>query len=102
MNEDDPDRRAQFCEWFQHKVHKDEEFVSKTVWSNEVTFKLDGTVNRHKCVTPDSPHIHVEDAVNLPGLTAWCGLSYRGSFFEGTITGRVYLNIHFICHPLPL
>jgi hypothetical protein len=31
MNEDDPDRRVQYCEWFQHKVQEDGEFVGKIV-----------------------------------------------------------------------
>jgi hypothetical protein len=35
MNEHIPDRWVQFCEWFQRKVHKDEEFVSKISWSDE-------------------------------------------------------------------
>jgi hypothetical protein len=39
-----------FYEWFQHKVHKDEEFVSRIVWSDEAAFKLSGTTNRHNDV----------------------------------------------------
>jgi len=50
INEDDPDRRMQFCEWFQQMVNEDEEFVTKIVWSDEAQFKLNGTVNRHNCV----------------------------------------------------
>jgi ferritin len=30
-NEDNPQRRVQYCEWFQQKAHEDEEFVSKIV-----------------------------------------------------------------------
>ena len=33
-NEDDPDRRVQYCEWFQNMVREDE-FVGKMVWSDE-------------------------------------------------------------------
>jgi hypothetical protein len=50
MNEDDPDRKVQYCEWFRHKVQEDGEFVGKIVWSDEAQFKLNGTVNRHNCV----------------------------------------------------
>jgi hypothetical protein len=98
MNEDDPDQSAQFCEWFQHKVHEDE-FVSKIVWSDEATFKLNDTVNHCNCVfwAPEGSHIHVDEAANLPELTVWCGLSHRVLiglfFFEGTVTGPVYLTI---------
>jgi hypothetical protein len=99
MNEDDPDRRVQYCEWFQHNVQEDGEFVKKIVWSDEAQFRLNGTVNRHNCVywAPGNPHIHVDKAVNLPGLNVWCGLSTRGLigpfFFEGTVTGLAYLNM---------
>ena len=35
INDDDPDRRMQFCEWFQQMLHEDEEFLTKIVWSDE-------------------------------------------------------------------
>ena len=99
MNEDDPDRRIQYCEWFQHMVGEDEEFVKKIVWSDEAQFKLNGTVNRHNCVywAPNNPRVHVDKAVNLPGVTVWCGLSSRGLigpfFFEGSVNGQLYLEM---------
>jgi hypothetical protein len=108
LNEDDPGRRVQFYEWFRHEVHKDEGFVSKIAFSNEATFKMNVTVNRHISahLTAGNPHIHTEKAVKLPILTVWFGLSYRDLiglfFFEGTVTGPTYLNmlrdIHFTCH----
>ena len=69
INDDDLDRRMQFCEWFQQMVNEDEEFVTKIVWSYEAQFKLNGTVNRHNCVywAPENLHVHVDKAVNLPG-----------------------------------
>jgi len=46
---------------------------------------------------PENPHVHVEKEVNLPGLSVWYGLSLRGLigpfFFEGTVTGHVYLDM---------
>jgi len=45
----------------------------------------------------ESPNIHVDKAVNLPGLSVWCGVSSMGVvgpfFLEGTVTGAAYLNI---------
>jgi hypothetical protein len=72
-------------ELFQHKVHEDEKLVRKIVWSDEATFKLNGTVNCHKYVywAPENPHIHVEKMVNLPRLAVCNGLSY--GCFNGTI-----------------
>ncbi|PSN47182.1 hypothetical protein C0J52_14731 [Blattella germanica] len=36
-------------------------------------------VNRHNCVywAQENPHVHVDMAVNLPGVHVWCGLSSR-------------------------
>ena len=80
-------------------VRDDEEFVGKVVWSDEAQFKLNGTVSRHNCVcwAPENPHVHVEKEVSLPGLNVWCGLSLKvligPFFFEGTVTGHVYLDM---------
>lgn len=99
LNEDDPDRRIQYCKWFRDMVQADEAFVEKVVWSDEAQFKLNGTVNRHNCVywCANNPHVFVEKAVNLPGINVWCGFSSRGLigpfFFDGTVTGQVYLNM---------
>jgi len=99
IKEDDPDRRMQFCEWFQQMVNEDEGFVTKIVWSDEAQFKLKGKVNRHNFVywAPENLHLHVGKAVNLPGVKVCCGLSARGLigpfFFEGTVTGEAYLEI---------
>ena len=80
INDDDPDRRMQFCEWFQPMVNEDEEFVTKIVSSDEAQFKLNGTVNRHHCVywAPENLHFHVDKAVSPPGVNVWCGLSATG------------------------
>jgi len=99
LNEDDPERRVQYCEWFQNMIRENEEFVGKMVWSDEAQFKLNGTGNQQNCVywAPENPHVHEEKEVNLPGLNVWCGLSLRGLngplFFEGTVTGQVYLDM---------
>jgi hypothetical protein len=88
MNKDDPDRRVQFCEWFRYEVREDKGFMSETIFSDEATFKMNGTVNRHICVywAQENPHIHMETVVKLPVLTVWFGLSYMGLirpfFFE--------------------
>ncbi|KAJ4432746.1 hypothetical protein ANN_21384 [Periplaneta americana] len=72
---------------------------SRLVWSDEDTFKLNGTINRHNCVywANENPHIFQEKAVNFPGLTVWYALSSRGIigpyFFEGTVTGEKYLQM---------
>jgi transposase len=99
LNEDDPDRRVEFCEWYLAKCAEDAEFSNKIVWSDEASFKLNGSINRHNCSywASENPHVTEEHHVNLPGVTVWCGLSARGLigpfFFYNTVTGAVYLNL---------
>jgi hypothetical protein len=52
-------------------VHESEEFRSKIISFDEATFKLNGTINHHRCVywTPENPHIYVDKAIRLPGLS---------------------------------
>ena len=98
MNEDDTDRRLEYCEWFESMM-RDEAFTGKVVWSDEAQFRLNGTVNRHHCVywSYENPHVHLEKHINLPGLNVWCDLSSRSLigpfFYEGTVTGALYLDM---------
>lgn len=99
MNEDDPDRRLEFCEWLLEKEAEDPQFWEKIVWSDESTFRLNGVINRHNCTYwhQENPHVHVEKHVNLPSVTVWCGLSSKGLIgpfhFDGTVTGDIYLQM---------
>ena len=93
LNEDDPDRRLQFCEWFLHKYDEREDFQDSIFKSDEATFKLNGTINRHDCVywANENPYIVEEKTFELPGVAVWY-LSCRGLigpyFFEETVTVR--------------
>ncbi|XP_076316060.1 uncharacterized protein LOC143228684 isoform X1 [Tachypleus tridentatus] len=99
LNEDDPDRRFESCEWYLARCAGNDEFPLKIVWSDEATFKLNGSINRHNCTywATENPHVTEEHHLNLSGVTVWCGLSARGLigpfFFQDTITGLNYLNM---------
>jgi hypothetical protein len=56
LNKDDPARRVQFSASFQHKVHDDEKFMSKIVWSDEATLTtLRGDIEMScGCITVDT------------------------------------------------
>jgi hypothetical protein len=41
----------------------------------------------------ENPNIYVDKTVNLPGLTVWCGVSYRGIVGLYFFTGAEYLNM---------
>jgi hypothetical protein len=47
---------------------------------SQATFKLNDSVNRHSCLywSSENPKVHVDKALNLPGLSIWCVVSSRG------------------------
>lgn len=74
------------------------DILDKIVWSDEATFKLSGSVNRHNCVywADENPHKVVEKQLNQPGVTVWGSISSCGVvgpvFFDRTVTGVNYLE----------
>ena len=99
INEDDPDRRKEFFEWYLAKVEETADFSDRIIWSDEAIFKLNGTINRHNATywAQQNPHVHYDRSVNLPGVSVWCGLSSRGLigpfFFDGNVTCESYLDM---------
>ncbi|GFT93247.1 uncharacterized protein NPIL_698191 [Nephila pilipes] len=49
FNDDDPDRRVQYCEWYLGRCNEDAHLPTKIVFSDEVTFKLNGSINSQNC-----------------------------------------------------
>jgi hypothetical protein len=98
--------REQFRERFQYKVHDAEEFMSKTVWSDEAIFKLNGTVNYHNCVywAPEYPHIPLAKVVTYQGCLVWTvtqGFNWTILFRRNSCWPYVpqhALDIHFTHH----
>ncbi|MCP4489021.1 MAG: transposase, partial [Gammaproteobacteria bacterium] len=99
LNEDDPDRRIEFCEWFIQQAEADTNFVDRVIWTDEATFKLNGHINRHNCVywSDENPHEVLEKDLNSPGVMVWAGTSSSGIigpfFFQGTVSGDSYLKL---------
>lgn len=100
LNEDDPDRRIQFCEEMEQLIHDDPEIVKKICFSDESTFFLNGTVNRHNCVywATENPFEYREAHTQFPvKINVWCGIlgdRIVGPFFlEENLTGPLYLTL---------
>ena len=99
LNEDDGDRRLQFCESFVAYCEDFPNFLNHIIWSDEACFKLNGRVNRHNCVywSDSNPHEILQQELNLPGVTVWGGLCSSGLigpfFFDNTVTGESYLKM---------
>ena len=50
LNEDDPDRRLEFCEWILDSPDEDPTLLDRSLWTDEATFQTNDHVNRHNCV----------------------------------------------------
>jgi hypothetical protein len=57
-----------------------ESFPDSNVWSDQVTYKFNGTMTGQNCVywATENPNLTEERAVNLQGTSVWCGRSSRG------------------------
>ena len=95
LNEDDYDRRLEFCENFYDNFGD----PSNVIFSDEAVFKINGQMNRHNCVyySTENPNLCFEKSVNSPGVTVWaaiCSTHVIGPyFFEATVTGESYLKM---------
>lgn len=81
-------------------VHERETLMSKLIFSDESTFHMCGTVNRHnlRIWGTGNPHSVVEHYRDSPKVNVFCAMSSSrvyGPFFftEKTITGVVYLDM---------
>ena len=73
FNEDDPDRRLEFCEWILDSTEKDQKtLLDRILWTDEATFQTtNGRVNRHNCVywSDTHPHLVIEQELHVPRIT---------------------------------
>ena len=98
MNEDDPDRRLEFCEFFIGMTNEVEHFADSILWSDEARFHISGHVNRHNCVywlpRGSGPAIFEDNKVT-EGINVWCGMCSETIigpiFLEGTVRNDNYL-----------
>ena len=80
LNEDDFDRRSQFCEMCPKKFNNNSHLVDHILWSDECKFNRNGTVNRHNCTyrSTENPHVKFTEPNTEEGMMVWCGLSSNG------------------------
>ncbi len=99
LNEDDFDRRIEFCEIFLSLVENKPDLVNRIIWSDEATFNLNGHVNRHNSVywATENPNITWEHSMKTERFTVWAGIWSKGVigpyFFEDTVTAESYLSM---------
>lgn len=96
--EDDFDRRLEFCELMMDNINRDLNLPTKIVFTDEATFTLNGTVNRHNYSywSDENPHWMIEKHTQRPQkLNVWAGIfgsQVVGPFFiEGNLNSVQYL-----------
>ncbi|CAF3853183.1 unnamed protein product [Rotaria sp. Silwood1] len=96
LNEDELDRRSEFCETWLDKFDNDSDLVDRIFWSDEAKFSMNSTVNRHNCTywARENPHLNFEVPNNQQGITVWCGISSGGLIgpylFNDNVNGSLY------------
>lgn len=100
MNEDDHDRRLQFCEVIENVTRENPTFDHNICFSDESSFSINGLVNRHNCRYWDTenPKIVSEGKSQYrQKVNVWAGILGNhiiGPFFiDGNLNGRVYLDL---------
>ena len=80
LNDNDFDRRSQFCEIWLNKFENDPDLLDRILWSDETRFCMNSTVNRHNCTywARENPHLNFEIPNNQQRITVWCGISSNG------------------------
>ena len=78
---------------------QEDKFNECLVFSDETTFHTNGKVNRHNvCIWgKENPHATIEHERESPKVNVFCAISknrvYGLFFFEGNVTGDVYLQM---------
>jgi len=99
LNEDDYDRRLQFCEEMLMFMRNNPQLIDRIIWSDEATFHVDGVINRHNSVyyAKENPHQIVTKGVASPGLCIWAAIHSQGVigpyFFDGTCNAERYVEM---------
>lgn len=100
LSEDDFDRRIEFTENMMNRAILDDQFLKRIVFSDEATFMLNGTVNRHnsRYWSDENPHWMFEGHTQHPKkVNVWAGMidsQIIGPFLiEGNLTAEKYLEM---------
>lgn len=96
----DTERRIIFCQWLVDMCRQDPNFVRHILWSDEANFSNRGMFNRkniHYWSQENLFYSHPRNPQVQYSINVWCGLI--GSqiigpiFYEGTLTGRRYVDL---------
>ncbi|KAJ8940702.1 hypothetical protein NQ318_009105, partial [Aromia moschata] len=80
LNEDDPDRRLEFCEFMTNRCQDNPLFIKNILFSDGATFVLNGTVNKQNCIywSTENSHWMMEANTQYPEtVNVWAGIIPR-------------------------
>lgn len=107
LNNDDFQRRVDFCRWAQGQFAENEDFFKFVLFTDESTFHRNGFVNRHNFHFYDTQNPHKVIVNNFQhnwSLNVWGGIIndfvIGPYFFEDRVTGEVFLN--FLRNDFPI
>ena len=71
LNEDDFDRRVEYCETFLSLLQSEPDLIQRVIWSDEAIFKLNEHINRHNSTyrATQNPNVTWEQPMEAAGLT---------------------------------
>lgn len=89
LEPEDYSHRVSMSQELLSKIGQDKSFLSRIVFSDESTFRLDGSVNRHNCRIwgLEPPSEFVTKSHSSPKINVWMGLSASGIYGPFFITG---------------
>lgn len=106
LSNEDFQKRLEFSNWAIGKMQEEANFFNEVLFTDEATFHRNGFVNRHNFhyYASENPHFFRQvDNQHRWSLNVWGGIIGEHvvgpHFFDGTLTGTIYLN--FLENNLP-
>lgn len=103
---DDSGRRLTFIAWLMVKIQEEPLFLNYVCWTDESKFTNNGVINKqnNRYWSDTNPHwTNDSNFQHVWGTNVWCGLLcgrlLGPYFYNGTLTGRRYLD--FLSNTLP-
>lgn len=99
LNEDDFDRRVEYCETFLSLLQNEADIIYRVMWSDEAIFRLNGHINRHNSIywATENPNVTWEHTMQAEGLIVWACIWSEGVigpyFFDDKVTAQSYLTM---------
>lgn len=95
--------RLQFLAWFSVQFEIDNLFYNNTLRTDESKFTNNGIMDKQNNRSWEDTNPHQSQETNFQtvwGIIVWCGIILGPYFYDGTFTGRRYLD--FFVNQLPL